>query len=386
MKAFLARCRAIAAIFLVTMLVPIPCAMAHKTSFGYLRAYFEGDRVSGKLELAVRDFDFAFFDFAFGPAADSGSIDWNRLHRHEAEIASLLLDRISLGAPGTPCKLEPGPVEIDRPGEPFLILPFSGVCTELRGQLQVRYDLMFDVDPQHRAILDLRRDGESASGILSPETKVLQFDKGTRGLADTLLTFIYQGIYHIWIGYDHVLFLVALLLPAVLRRKDGGWLPVDDPVSAFWSTAEIVTAFTVAHSVTLSIAALGLVELPSRLVESAIAASIAVAAINNIYPIVTRHLWVVAFVFGLIHGFGFASVLSEFGLPPGQKLVALVSFNIGVEMGQITIVAAVLPVLFFFRHRLGYSRLVMPTGSVVISAIALVWLFERVTDVTIFAG
>jgi hypothetical protein len=85
---------------------------------------------------------------------------------------------------------------------------------------------------------------------------------------------------------------------------------------AFWGIAKVVTAFTLAHSVTLSVAAFGIVELPSRLTESAIAASVMVAAINNIYPVITRRLWVVAFVFGLVHGFGFASVLTEFGLPP----------------------------------------------------------------------
>jgi len=117
-----------------------------------------------------------------------------------------------------------------------------------------------------------------------------------------------------------------------------------------------------------------------------IAASIAVAAINNVYPVVTRRLWVVAFLFGLIHGFGFATVLNEFGLPPSQKVAALVSFNIGVELGQITIVAAVLPVLFLARHGLTYRRVLMPCGSIAISAIALVWFFERATEVPLLSG
>ena len=106
-----------------------------------------------------------------------------------------------------------------------------------------------------------------------------------------------------------------------------------------------------------------------------------VAAINNIYPVITRRLWVVAFVFGLVHGFGFASVLTEFGLPPDRKLVALVSFNVGVELGQLAIVAALLPVLFFARRTIAYTKVVMPVGSLVISTIALIWLVERVTGV-----
>jgi hypothetical protein len=164
------------------------------------------------------------------------------------------------------------------------------------------------------------------------------------------------------------------------------WLPVDGLAGAFWSTAKVVTAFTLAHSVTLSVAAFGIVELPSRFVESAIAASVVVAAINNIYPVITRRLWVVAFVFGLIHGFGFASVLSEFGLPPDRKLVALLAFNVGVELGQLTIVAAVLPVLFLARRTIAYTRFVMPLGSVVISVVALIWFIERATGVDFLLG
>jgi hypothetical protein len=161
---------------------------------------------------------------------------------------------------------------------------------------------------------------------------------------------------------------------------------VDDLADAFWSIAKVVTAFTLAHSITLSVAAFGIVELPSRFVESAIAASVAVAAVNNIYPVITRRLWAVAFAFGLIHGFGFASVLSEFGLPADRELVALVSFNVGVEMGQLVIVAALLPILFLARRSIAYTRFVMPVGSLAISMIALIWFVERVTGVGDFLG
>jgi hypothetical protein len=375
-----------AALVLVAVFGFVPFALAHKTSYGSLRADFMGDQVSGKLEIAVRDFDVAFFDFAFGPVAGGGALDLEQLRRHEAEIASLLLGKISLGSPGAPCGLHPGPIEIDMPGEPFLILPFSGSCKGLGEPLQVGYDLVFDIDAQHRAIVDVRRDGEVYSGLMSPETRVLQLEAGAKSLHENVVAFVAQGAHHIWIGYDHILFLLSLLLPGVLTRRNKEWLPVDDLAGAFWSTGKIVTAFTLSHSVTLTIAALGMVELPSRMVESTIAASIAVAAINNIYPVITRRLWVVAFVFGLIHGFGFATVLNELGLPPDQKLVALVSFNVGVELGQLTIVAVVLPVLFLVRRTLAYTRLVMPAGSALISAIALIWLFERATDVPLLSG
>jgi hypothetical protein len=221
---------------------------------------------------------------------------------------------------------------------------------------------------------------------MTPDIKVIEFDLGTNNLRAIILSYIQQGAHHIWIGYDHILFLVTLLLSAVLIRTGREWLPVEDFSAAFWSTAKVVTAFTLAHSVTLSVAAFGLVELPSRLVESVIAASIVVAAINNLFPIVTRRLWVAAFVFGLMHGFGFASVLNEFGLPPDRKLTALLSFNVGVELGQLAIVVGVLPILFLARRSLAYTRVVMPVGSVVIALVATLWLVERATGVTYVLG
>ncbi|HEY8009194.1 MAG TPA: HupE/UreJ family protein [Methylocella sp.] len=379
---------AAAFVIIATVLVYAPCAWAHKTSYGYLKADFSSSAVSGKLELAIRDFDFAFFDFAFGAGADGGGkVNWDQLHRHEHEIASLLLNKISIGSPGAPCNLDPGAMGINTlGGEYYIVLPFSGNCSSAGGPLQASYDLMFDIDAQHRGLIDIRRGNDVYSGVMTPETKVLLFDADTENLRDTVLSYIHQGAHHIWIGYDHILFLITLLLPAVLTRKKDKWLPVDDLAGAFWSIAKVVTAFTLAHSVTLSVAAFGLVELPSRLTESAIAASVMIAAINNIYPIITRRLWVVAFAFGLIHGFGFTSVLTEFGLPPDRKLAALISFNIGVEFGQLAIVAALLPVLFFARRTITYTKVVMPVGSFVISTIALIWLVERVTGVGDFLG
>jgi hypothetical protein len=377
-----------AGLVFVVVLVYAPFALAHKTSYAYLNAVVAGDSLSGRLELSVRDFDFAFFDYAFGPGADrGGKINLDQLHRHEKEIGALLLDKISIGPPGAPCGLNPGVIVLDsHAGEDYVVLPFSGICESLGAQLQVGYDLMFAIDPQHRAIIDVRRDGENFSGVITPDTKVLQFVASGKNLRDTILAYIRQGAHHIWIGYDHILFVCSLLLPAVLLRSKNQWLPVDGLAGAFWGVASVITAFTLAHSITLSAAAFGILEFPSRFVESAIAVSVAVAAINNVFPYITRRLWVVAFSFGLIHGLGFASVLSEFGLPDNRKLAALVSFNIGVELGQLAIVAAVLPILFIARRKTAYSRVVMPAGSFVIAVVAMIWFVERVTGMGDFLG
>ncbi|MEO8386662.1 MAG: HupE/UreJ family protein, partial [Betaproteobacteria bacterium] len=139
----------------------------------------------------------------------------------------------------------------------------------------------------------------------------------------------------------------------------------------------VVTAFTVAHSITLTLAALQIVELPSRLVESAIAASVVLAAANNLWPVVERRRWLVAFSFGLIHGFGFASVLTELGLPKDALVLSLLGFNLGVETGQLAIVAGFLPVAFLLRNTPLYRKGVFILGSVFTMLVALVWLVER---------
>jgi hypothetical protein len=251
MEQFWVRRVATSLIFIASILGIAPSAFAHKTSYGYLKAEVAGATVSGKLELSVRDFDFAFFDYAFGPAKGDGKPNLAQLRRREPEIDKILLNKISVGARGEPCSLDPGPVALDlRGGEYFMILPFSGRCKPPTEPLQVTYDLMFDVDAQHRAMIDVQHDGDMFSGIITPEAKTLVFHEGTKTLRDTVVAHIVQGAHHIWIGYDHILFLCSLLLPAVLTRMNDKWLPVNDLADASWSIAKVVTAFTLAHSIT----------------------------------------------------------------------------------------------------------------------------------------
>jgi hypothetical protein len=185
------------------------------------------------------------------------------------------------------------------------------------------------------------------------------------------------GIWHIWSGIDHLLFLLSLLLPAVLVRRQHRWDAVPIAGPAFLNIVKVVTAFTLAHSITLSLAAFDVIQLPSRLTESVIAASIVIAALNNVFPRVTEGRWRIAFSFGLLHGFGFASVLSEMGLPKGARLISLVAFNLGVEAGQLVVVLAVMPLAYFLRATHFYRRGIMPWGSSAIACLALFWFVQR---------
>jgi hydrogenase/urease accessory protein HupE len=177
--------------------------------------------------------------------------------------------------------------------------------------------------------------------------------------------FLQLGIAHIWTGYDHLLFLAGLLI--VCRRVR--------------TIVEIISSFTVAHSITLGLAATNTVNLPSRVVEPLIAASIFYVGVENLIRRGAEPTgrWAVAFAFGLVHGFGFASVLRELGFGGKGHGIALplFAFNLGVEVGQITIAAVVLPLVWQLRKNPTFIRLGVPTISAIVAAAGLYWFLER---------
>ena len=251
-------------------------------------------------------------------------------------------------------------------------------------QLTIDYTLFADLDPQHRGLLQpagARAATRSAGARAAGADAELRAGTAASRWAQ-FVDYAREGVWHIWIGFDHILFLLSLLLPAVLVwRGSRAGRPADAFARPSWTCFKIVTAFTVAHSITLSLATLGVVALPSRWVESAIAASVVLAALNNVWPLVHGRRWMVAFAFGLIHGFGFASVLADLGLPRDALALALVGFNLGVEAGQLAIVAVFLPLAFALRRTAFYRRVVMVGGSLLIAALAGTWLVERAFDV-----
>jgi hypothetical protein len=147
---------------------------------------------------------------------------------------------------------------------------------------------------------------------------------------------------------------------------------------------KIVTAFTLAHSITLTLSALEVLRLPSRFVESGIAASVILAAANNVVPMLEDDRWTAAFALGLLHGFGFSATLMDLGLPRENLVLTLFGFNLGVEIGQMCVVGAFLPLAYFARRTLFYRKGMLVGGSIVIALVASVWLVERAFAVKIF--
>jgi HupE / UreJ protein len=261
------------------------------------------------------------------------------------------------------------------------VLSLSAQCASLTTSLKAKYSLLFDVDPTHRGLVQWiapgNTDAQAQALVFGNESGEQQLALKPPGPWETLRQYIIDGVWHIWIGYDHILFLLALLLPAVLIRRDGQWAPAPGIGGAAKEVLKVVTAFTLAHSITLSLAVLGVISLPSRIVESAIAASVIFAALSNLRGAVELKRWVMAFVFGLIHGFGFASVLVDLGLPTNALVLALVGFNVGVEIGQLAIVAVFLPLAFWLRRTRFYQVAVLKGGSLIVALLATWWLVQR---------
>jgi hypothetical protein len=358
-------------------------ALAHKSSDSYLTVQAQGDQVSLQWDIALRDIQFAIGLDANG----DDQITWGELQQKQRELQAWAGSRLSIQRGGD-CTFKQQALQVDEHTDgSYAVLAWTGHCPRDAGPLTIQYSLLFDLDAQHRGLLKLDLDGATHSAVLGPQSGVMQFAEATTAGAQ-FVQYLWQGVWHIWIGFDHILFLLALLLPAVLLRRGwggrgGGVHGVSRFKDASLSVLAVVTAFTLAHSITLSLAALEIISLPSRLVESAIAASVVFAAANNLVPMVQGR-WLMAFFFGLIHGFGFASVLTELGLPTGALVVSLVGFNLGVELGQLAIVAVFLPLAFVLRHTRLYQRGVLVGGSWVALLVALAWFVERAFDLSLF--
>lgn len=352
--------------------------LAHKSSDSYLTLKVSVDKVAAQWDIFLPD-----IQFAIGLDENSDDqISWGELQKKQRELQAWANSRLNLSRGGV-CALQPTGLQVDEHTDGnYAVLYFDGKCPAAGGPFLIQYSLLFDIDTQHRGLLNLELDGTKHSAILGPQNASQRFTASASS-GTQFLQYVTEGIWHIWIGFDHILFLLCLLLPAVLAQglaKTNHSLELKRVAMGFLG---IVSAFTVAHSITLSLAALGIVELPSRWIESAIAGSVIYVAAKNLAGSFDKR-WKTAFLFGLIHGFGFASVLTALGLPTQSLALSLVGFNLGVELGQLVIVGVFLPVAFFLRGSMFYEIVVFKGGSWIALFLALGWFVERAFQVSVF--
>jgi hypothetical protein len=359
------------------LLIAAPC-FAHKQSDSYLVLSIEKNLIEGRWDIALRD-----LDFVIGLDADAnGQLTWGETRRRTGAIREYAFSHLTVSAveadKTASCALIPGRLLIDDHVDgAYAVLFFAGACQLAPRQLRIDYSLLEGVDPNHRGLLDLKNSGAAQSHVLTND--------GPHEVFDTLLpdrwrqfrSFVTEGIRHIWLGFDHLLFLFTLLLPSVVTRREGQWQARNGLQGSAIDILKVVTAFTLAHSLTLSLAALEIIAAPSRIVESMIALTVLVGALNILFPVVQQGRWALALAFGLIHGLGFASVLSDLRLTSTHLLEALVGFNVGVELGQLAIVLVLMPAAFLIRASIFYRRVLLPTGAALICVLAMYWMLVR---------
>lgn len=297
-----------------------------------------------------------------------------RLLERTTLLSGWLAGGLSLTSDEGPCTATVGAPQIgERDGRPSVTVGVAYDCAAGTTNLRLRDDTIFEEDPDHEVFVALSgaNPDEVAGVVLRADAREVVIGTNPT-LWTTAKSFLGEGAIHLVTGYDHLLFLLSLILAAGLAAKRLGLR------RALVDVAKVVTAFTVGHSISLVAASLGLVSLPSQLVESVIAASIIVVAVMNIAkPTASIARWPLAGAFGLIHGFGFSSVLADVGLPTAARAVALGAFNVGIELAQLGFVALVmLPLVLAANHR-SYSLVVVRGGSVAIAACGCMWLAER---------
>ena len=349
-------------------------AQSHEISSGYLTIESEGSSdITGELSLKP-------YDLAHVVAVDNdanGQLSWGEVMLAQNEIGSYVQSHLTLTRSNEACELTSGTPKLSVvSGENLITVPFTAACPPGES-LTVGYSGIFDFDPTHKVLTTFSDTGMPTSIVLSQQSSTHEFTRNNTGFWDGVRSFVYEGIIHIWIGIDHILFLMALLLTVNLIRRQESWVGHPTIAPILKETVYLVTAFTVAHSITLTITALGWIAPSSRWVEVGIAVSVLLTAMNNIWPVVTRLTWI-TFAFGLLHGMGFASVFAELQSNSNSTLVTVASFNIGVEIGQLVIVLAVLPLLIAVRKWRWYPKTLMPLASSAIAIVALNWAIQRI--------
>ncbi len=381
------------AVFVVVIFIGTSVeSFAHELDQSYVFLNIEDSRVSGHVDMAVADLNKAI---GLGLPTER-PLTMSDVAPHRDAIENYMKQHVSLavdgGAPGLPItELTLSDLPIAQYVQYYF--SFEGLAQE-PSIIDFDFSILFEKYPDHRGMAVIETNWKTGtfnneaivSLIFEPgrERQTLELEKAS--VWTGFMAQIRSGTHHIWIGIDHILFLLALLLPAVLVRSSGKWEAAASFKEAFIHVVKIVTVFTIAHTITLSLAALNAVSLSSRLIESIIAISIAVAAFDILKPIFKRRIWLVVFVFGLFHGFGFASVLGAIGIPSSYMVHSLLGFNIGVEIGQLAIVGVLFPVLFLLARFRAYAKVLMPIGAVLLIVVALYWFIERAFEYDLPAG
>nr|WP_315135709.1 HupE/UreJ family protein [uncultured Limnohabitans sp.] len=374
--------RGLCAALVLMALCWAPAAVAHSSSNSYLALSAPDGQLSLRADIHLRDVDL-IFDLDHDR---DGQVTWGETQARSAELKTWLGQGIALSALGQGCTLGDADLQASQHADGmYLSALWTPVCLGLtdvaHASLALRYGLIFAQDNLHRGLLKVDLPGNQSSALLSPERPEAQVSVADSSAWRVFGRYAIEGVWHIWIGIDHIVFLLSLLVLAPLqssRQRVVHWQAAQQARPVVLDVLAVVTAFTVAHSITLGLTITGWLTPPADLVEPAIALSVVLAALNNLLGFSALQRWRLAFVFGLVHGFGFASVLLDLGLPTSSLLAALGGFNIGVELGQLAIVGVFLPLAWALRRTRFYRWGVVTGGSVAIVVLGVFWTLQRI--------
>ena len=361
-------------------------ARAHAPNENYIWLNVETDHILGRFEVHIDDLK-TYIDIDVDAMAGDRK---TATQTASGKVQAYVTDNFSLSANEEPVPLQWLEADVFEENTDYLQYWFKTDSIPEDNIVEIENRLFLDpalesYNKLHRSIVVIEYN-KNSGGDFGSEHSALVFKadrtNSTLDLANppTVLNwkeFLWQGVLHIIYGLDHVLFIIVLLLTTVLRPGNNGWEPVSGFKAAFFNTLKIITLFTIAHSITLSLAALQLVSLNIAFVESVIAFSIIAIGLNNLKPVFNSHAWLLVFIFGLFHGLGFASVMGDLHFRTGLMERILVMFNVGVELGQLAIVAIAFPILFLLRTSAGYHRFITTPLSLVAICIASVWVLQR---------
>jgi len=366
-------------VFLGVFLVSAPLATGHTRTSTISEISVSDGAVQWSLRIRVLD----LLD-PLGLSADAGL---QEVMRAREAVSRYVLTRLRVVAPNGPCTASALPPLHDPTGdEPRILLPLRFDCGSRESFLELYYELFFDLDPLHTGFARVSiGDSPTATHLFRMGGAPLSVS-GAPDLWKQTLQYLVLGIEHIFLGYDHLAFLVALILGTALIKRTRRSAP--HPVAAeaatrrqaMVSAVHLVTAFTVAHSITLAVAALTVTDIPIDWVEPAIGLSVAYVGFENLVPRPIRGRWLLTFLFGLVHGFGFASAIREIGLPRTGLLRSLLAFNLGVELGQLAVVSVALPLIMWAatRNPGRFERWGLGVVSAGIGIAGMVWFVLRV--------
>ena len=358
--------------FALLLILAVKPLWAHSDSHSILTIeQIQNHEIKLTSEISLRD----LIDVVALDKNNNSEVNWAELSKQQLVVGDYLKVKIKLAAAEFSCVFDENQTTFDllkgiklKDSGTYAVFEFMYLCQGDTQQYSLDFNYFAEVNPDHRAMLNIKSDNNFHSMIIQQGKQEFTFNNASA--IQTIKNFSTEGIKHIFEGYDHLAFLLLLLLPLTQLKQ---WKNI--LTNAFL----IVTSFTLAHSITLILVSTQNLSLPSQWVEVTIAASVVLVALLNIIRPKRTDNWLFAFGFGLIHGFGFAGALNE--LTGGESpLLGLLGFNLGVEIGQLIVVLLVFPILLFLARREALKKWFIPACSALVACLGLFWIVQRVAS------